>query len=295
MLINAACIPCMTKMTLNLSKKLSLDKDTTKRVFEKILKIPGLRGEDWNITSGEIIEQIMTVLTNTVGQADPFKRDKEMQNKMVMDIYPYLKELINEAPDPLYEAVRLAILGNSIDFVTTDKTPDIKKTIEESRNVHLSRERYDQFHEKVKNTKRLLYIGDNSGEIVIDKLLIEVLVKEYSVAVFFVSRSVPTMNDVTLEEARFVGMDQVATLIENGVDGPLAGTLLDRVSQEMRDHMDQADLIISKGGANFETLQEEFGKFETDISFMVVSKCQNYIDLYQLPIGVPLLVNRYRA
>ena len=199
MLINAACIPCMTKMTLNLSKKLSLDKDTTKRVFEKILKIPGLRGEDWNITSGEIIEQIMTVLTNTVGQADPFKRDKEMQNKMVMDIYPHLRELVNEAPDPLYEAVRLAILGNSIDFVTTDKTPDIKKTIEESRNVHLSRERYDQFHEKVKNTKRLLYIGDNAGEIVIDKLLIELLVKEYSLEVIFVSRSIPTMNDVTLE------------------------------------------------------------------------------------------------
>jgi uncharacterized protein with ATP-grasp and redox domains len=212
---------------------------------------------------------------------------------MVLDIYPFLKELVNKAPDPLYEGVWFAILGNSIDFLKTVKTPDIIKTIEKSRHVPPSRERFDQFHEKVRKTKRLLYIGDNSGEIVIDKLLIELLVKAYSLEVVFVSRSTPTMNDATLEEARFVGMDQVATLIENGIDGPLAGTLLDRVSQEMRDHIDQADLIISKGGANFETLQEEFEKFETDISFMLVSKCQNYFDLYHVPVGVPLLVNRF--
>jgi len=240
MLINAACIPCMTKMTLNLSKKLSLNSDTTKRVFEKILKIPGLRGEDWNTTSGPIIEQIMIVLSDAVGKADPFKKDKQIQNKMVLDIYPFLTDWVNKAPDPLYESVKLAILGNAIDFLTMDETPDIKNTIEKSRNIPLCRERFDQFLEKVKNTKRLLYIGDNSGEIVIDKLLIELLVKEYSLEVIFVSRSIPTMNDVTLEEARFVGMDQVANLIENGIDGPFAGTLLDRVSQEMRDHVDQA-------------------------------------------------------
>jgi uncharacterized protein with ATP-grasp and redox domains len=210
---------------------------------------------------------------------------------MILDIYPGLKQAVNGAPDPLYEAVKLAIIGNSVDFMMTDKSMDTLEMIKERMEYALPVETFKEFRGKLNSTRRLLYIGDNAGEIVFDKLLIETIKEVRDVEVFFVVRSVPILNDVTLREAQFVGMDRVATVIENGIDSPLPGTFLKRCSRELRDLVDKADLIISKGGGNFDTLDEERKRLDMNITFMFLSKCYPYKQHFGVELSNPIMAN----
>jgi uncharacterized protein with ATP-grasp and redox domains len=126
---------------------------------------------------------------------------------------------------------------------------------------------------------------------VFDKLLIKTIRKMCNPEIAFVVRSVPTLNDATLDEARAVGMDKVATLVENGIDGPLPGTILKRCSNEVIDLVSRADLIISKGGGNFDTLEEEKGDLKGKITFMLLSKCDPYYRYFGVELHQPVLAN----
>ncbi|MGD9321226.1 MAG: ARMT1-like domain-containing protein, partial [Desulfobacteraceae bacterium] len=139
----------------------------------------------------------------------------------------------------------------------TAKPANTLQLIEERMVYALPEETFKEFVGKLNSAKRLLYIGDNAGEIVFDKLLVETIREGQDIEVFFVVKSVPVLNDATLKEAQYVGVDKVATVIENGIDSPLPGTILKRCSREVRELVEGADLIISKGGANFDTLDEE--------------------------------------
>ncbi len=103
----------------------------------------------------------------------------------------------------------------------------------------------------------------------------------------------PTLNDATLSEAKSVGLDKIATVIENGIDGPLPGTLLSRCSSEVKELVRQSDLIISKGGGNFDTLDEERKHLRKNISFMLLSKCEPYYKHFGVKIYDPILANYY--
>ncbi|MGD9034004.1 MAG: ARMT1-like domain-containing protein [Desulfobacteraceae bacterium] len=198
---------------------------------------------------------------------------------------------MNAAPDPLYEAVKLAIIGNSVDFMMSDKSVDTLEMIKKRMEYALPEETFKEFVGKLNSTRRLLYIGDNAGEIVFDKLLIETIREGQDVEIFFVVRSVPILNDVTLREAQFVGMDRVATVIENGIDSPLPGTILKRCSRELRELVERADLIISKGGGNFDTLDEERKRLDMNITFMFLSKCYPYKRHFGVELSNPIMAN----
>jgi uncharacterized protein with ATP-grasp and redox domains len=104
---------------------------------------------------------------------------------------------------------------------------------------------------------------------------------------------VPTLNDATLKEAKSVGLDKIATVIENGIDGPLPGTLLSRCSGEVNDLVHWSDLIISKGGGNFDTLDEERKHLNKNISFLLLSKCEPYCNHFDMKLYQPILANSY--
>jgi uncharacterized protein with ATP-grasp and redox domains len=106
-----------------------------------------------------------------------------------------------------------------------------------------------------------------------------------------VVKSVPVLNDATLKEAHFVGMDKVTTVLENGVDSPLPGTILKRCSSEVRELVERADLIISKGGANFDTLDEERKRLHMNITFMLLSKCYPYNQHFGVELSQPIMAN----
>ena len=291
MLIKPDCIPCILTMSISAIRNLPLDEDSAKDLYVRILEIPSLRGQSWNITSAEIIELVWEKITDTTSSADPLYLLKAEQNKRIMEAYPFLKKLVNEASDPLYTAVKLAILGNAIDVMISDNKHYIENSITEKLEASVSKEMYGEFKNRLEQSRRLLFFGDNAGEIVFDRLLIETIRKMYDPEISFVVRSVPALNDATLDEARVVGINKIATLVENGIDGPLPGTILKRCSKEVTDLVSRADLIISKGGGNFDTLEEEKESLRDKITFMLLSKCDPYYKYFGVEIDQPVLAN----
>lgn len=273
MKIQADCIPCILTMTLKAVKNLSLTPSAEKDLFTEILKIPGLQGLDWNQTSPAIIETVMTLITKTVHDPDPFLKEKIHLNTQALALLPVLTNWVEDSAEPLYTAAKIAILGNSMDIMMPGGLSSLEKFILEKLDVPLSREAFDLFCRQLSKARQILYLTDNAGEIGFDRLFIQTLKKQYDVNVTVVVRSLPTLNDATLGDAREAGLDQVATLMENGIDGPFPGTSLKRCSQAVRQLAHESDLIISKGGGNFDSLSEEVHDLKTPVIFMLLSKC----------------------
>jgi uncharacterized protein with ATP-grasp and redox domains len=289
-------------MSTSAIRILTSDEKIIRELLCEILEIPSLRGLYWDITSSEVIELVMEKIVAAMNDSNPFHALKMQQNEKMMELYPYLKSLLNEAPDPLYLAVQLAILGNAIDLMISDTPLDIEtamgERLEEARIPVVS---FLEFRKKLDESKLVLYFGDNSGEIILDKLLIEAM-KEWrmknrernDLEVVFVVRSRPTLNDATLQEARMVGMDKITSVLENGIDGPLPGTITSRCSSKVEDLLHRADLIISKGGGNFDTLEEEQKHFNRDTTFLLLSKCVPYCNYFHAELYQPILANFFR-
>ena len=293
MLLEAECVPCILRMSVAALRQLPLDENTIRELTAEILEIPCLRGLDWNTTSAEVIEDVWRKIVKKTGSSDPFRLVKSNQNKKIMDLYPVLQQMVNGAADPLYTAVKLAILGNSIDLMVADSAVTIENSIRDKVDALLPLEIYSAFERQLRASKRLVYFGDNAGEIVFDKLLIETIKELHSPEIVFVVRSVPTLNDATLAEARSIGMDNIVRVVENGIDGPLPGTVLRRCSNEVNDLVRRFDLIISKGGGNFDTLDEEKEQLQKKISFLLLSKCEPYYRHFGIEIYQPILANYY--
>lgn len=295
MLIQPDCIPCILNMTMKAMYNLSLSPEAEKILFSEILKIPGLRGLDWNQTSPAIIEAIMTLITKTVHDPDPFLKEKTHLNTQALNLLPFLEKLADESADQLYTAAKIAILGNSMDIMMPGGLLSLEKFImEKLETTSLSQDDLNQFRGQLSKTKKILYFTDNAGEIVFDRLFVRTLKKQYDVNVVFVVRGMPTLNDATLKEALDAGLDKAGDLMENGIDGPFPGTLLKRCSTEVRALADQANLIISKGGGNFDSLGEEVRDIKTPVTFMLLSKCRPLNAAFNKSLHEPVMANFFK-
>ncbi len=183
---------------------------------------------------------------------DPYRSVKGIYNRIALGMLPALRRTAASA-DGLEGGVRAAIAGNVIDFGIYE-TIDLNRSIEESFRLPLSSAPYRLFADRVASSSRILYLCDNAGEIVFDRVLLEVLRgkgKNVTAAV----KGSPVINDATREDADAAGLPECARVIDNGSDG--IGTLLETCSQDFRNEYRAADLIISKGQANYETLMQE--------------------------------------
>ncbi len=293
MFLKPDCIPCILKMTISSLRKLPLDENSVKALYSDILQIPALRGQVWETTSPEVIEDVWKKIVAKVNSRDPFFETKSNQNEKIMLLYPFLEKMVSEAADPLKLAVKLSILGNSMDFMVADSSLAVEKSIAAKAKLPLSDNSYSQFRKQLEATCHLLIFADNAGEIVFDRLMIETIKRLYQPKISFVVRSVPTLNDATLREAKAVGIDRIVNVIENGIDGPLPGTILSRCSDDVNDLVGRSDLIISKGGGNFDTLDEERKHLNKKISFLLLSKCAPHFDHFGVKLYHPVLSNTF--
>jgi len=291
MLLKPDCIPCVLNMSISVLRRLPLDEDTVKNLYTEILEIPSLQGRSWNTTSVHVIEEVMKKIHRTLNDRDPFASEKDRQNRVVEALYPQLKSWVESSTNPLYTAAKLAILGNAIDFMVPQNTADIEKSIRDKLDFPLDQGEYEKFENNLKNSKRVLYFSDNCGEVVLDRLFMETVKGLFDIEFVLVVKSVPAMNDVTWKEAQAVGMDGLATVIENGIQGPVPGTILARCSDTVKEWMDKTDLFISKGGGNFDTLDEEKEALPKPIVFMLLSKCHPYFKTFGVEVNRPILYN----
>jgi hypothetical protein len=196
---------------------------------------------------------------------DPYFEIKRTFNRLMLEYYPGLKKLVDKAPEPFSMALRLAIAGNVIDF-GPNRPFDFKDTLQRAKSMVLAIDDSASLKKAISRAGLLLYLGDNAGEIVMDRILLETVRHPN---VYFGVRGAPVLNDATIDDARFVGIDRIARVISNGDDAP--GTILEATSPEFRDIFDRADLIVAKGQGNYEGLCG----VDQNIYFILMAKCDH--------------------
>ena len=253
---NLECIPCIIRQTVDTVRYSTDDPNLQRAVVNRVLHF--LYNASLEVTPPELGKKVYHIISNNTRNKDPYREMKHSYNQSALEIYDDLSKLIDQDSNPLEMAAKLAIMGNIIDYGVTNNPISIQQVITDSKKIEFSINHLDYLLKDLRRDTNILYLADNAGEIVFDKLLLETFRhsfpgKEFNITV--VVRGGPIIDDATKEDAEFTRMNEVARVIDNGDDTP--GTLLKYVSDEMRKYYDQAELIISKGQGNYETLDQE--------------------------------------
>ncbi|MCD6441310.1 MAG: DUF89 family protein [Candidatus Marinimicrobia bacterium] len=255
------CLPCFLQQTLRAGRVATDDEKILKQLLDDVgMMLKDIPLENTPPETGMLIYQKISQIT---GNKDPYKKIKRTNVEKALLLYPELKEKVSNSEDRLLVAIRFAITGNVIDL-GVNKEFDIVNEIKKILTQDFAVFDYSKFKTALNNAENILYIGDNAGEAVFDKILIEELNKP----VTYVVREIPVINDVTKEEARFIGIDKVAKIVSSGTTAP--GTILDLCNEKFIDIFNNADLIISKGQGNYEGLSG----VDRSLFFLLKVKCK---------------------
>jgi hypothetical protein len=222
-----------------------------------------------------IARNVYGMIHEITGIADPYLDLKRWSNRKALEIYPKLKARVRAAGDPLFRAVKLAVAGNIIDYGARnalDLESELARILEwENEKVDREPPRFFDFvsfRKALDTSKSVLYLADNAGEAVFDRVLIEVITeRDPGKEVIYAVRGKPIINDVLLEDALYCGLDRVSRLVSSGTDAP--GTVLDTCRPGFVERFFEADLVISKGQGNFEALSETTRR----VFFLFMAKC----------------------
>lgn len=276
------CRDCYDRQLRRLVDLCGLDETAYARMREVKDDIIARFGDERvdSLYMGEMLERIAPIL----GTDDPYAEVKADYNRMLLEREPDCLAQIERSDDPFQLALRYAAAGNLIDFgakhsfdrAAVDdllaRVPSLSFAIDDS----------EALHERIRSASSILYLGDNCGEIVLDKVLIEQIAHESPDAdIVFGVRGGPIINDVTVRDAEQVGMGDVARVLPSGLAVP--GTVPAESSDEFQRAYYGADVVISKGMGNFETLGGACGR--DDVFFVLMAKCELVADI----IGAPLM------
>ncbi len=270
--VDIDCFPCFLRQVVIALRYVDIDREVKIKIIKETL-------EDINNTDIELTPAHTTTLIHRRVRAlignDPFKEVKKRYNDIALSLYSELKDLVNRSKEPLMSATRLAVAGNSIDFgiyTEIDIHTEIKRALEDSFSI----DHFNAFKEHVLSNREILYLLDNAGEIVFDRILIETLISMDREVTAIVKGS-PVINDATLDDAIDTGLAEICTVKDNGSDA--IGTILQWSSDEFKELFARSSFVISKGQGNFETLIGE----NKNILFLFQAKC----DVVARRIGVP--------
>jgi len=257
------CIPCLLRQTLEAAKLTTDDMAIHEQVIRKALRT----ASKMNLLESPpfMAQRIHRIVRQMTGNNDPYRNIKDRFNYFALELYPKLKEQIERSRDPLDMAIRLAIAGNIIDSGVNHNINEtqVNNAIEHALTAPLAGD-LEEFLEAVSEAKDILYLADNAGEIVFDRLLIEQMPLE---KITLVVKGSPVINDACLVDAQVTGVADLVKVIDNGSDVP--GTILAECSEGFKRRFENADLIIAKGQGNYETLSD----VKKDIFFVLKAKC----------------------
>ena len=257
------------------------DEDTHRKVLDSVASM--LPKFPLHVTPPEIAQHVYAIVADITGNKDPCYEAKRQANQLTLSLYPHFKKVVTNSNDPLLAASKLAIAGNVIDLAPQSNYGDIKSIAELALVSPLGIDDYEEFKRSIGNSSHILYLGDNAGEIVFDRILIEEVRRIKGFEIHFVVREKPIINDVTLHDAISTGMDKVAKIISNGSDAP--ATILSQCSLQMLQLYHSADMIIAKGQGNYESLSDE----AKNIFFLLRVKCPVIARLLKARVGDAIL------
>jgi len=258
------CIPCFVRQALDSARLATDDEQIHEQVVREVLRLAA--DLDMSQSPPAIGQQIHRLIRKLINNNDPYRELKQRFNRLALRLCVELEERVRTSEDPLETALRLAIAGNIIDLgvKTSIKESDIERIIKDCLTADFDNQQIEEFRNAISQTGKILYLADNAGEIVFDRLLIEQMPAE---KVTVVVKGAPIINDATIEDAEFAGLTEMVEVIDNGSDVP--GTILETCSQTFRERFEDADLIIAKGQGNYETLSDA----DKDIFFILKAKC----------------------
>ena len=263
------CIPCFMQQALRAGRIVTSDEKKIKQILDRTGEM--VKTISMQATPAETGMMVYQIVREVTGVDDPYKFIKQQHIRETKSIYPELEKIVTNSDDSLLMAIKIAIAGNIIDL-GVNKEFDIVKDVKIILEQDFAILDYDAFKKQLKKTKNILYIGDNAGESVFDKILI----KELKKPVKYVVRSIPIINDVTYEDAIASGLDEVAELVDSGCKSP--GIILNQSTPEFFKLFNSSDLVISKGQGNFEGLSD----CDRQVFFLLKAKCHiisNHLDV----------------
>lgn len=264
------CIPCHVRAAVTSVKLLTDDEKIINNVIHKSL----LKASEFETYENlfELYYDIQKIVKENAPEKDPYKDFKKAINEICMDLEDEMKDLIYSSDNPFDAGLRICLAGNSIDVMQGYNRLDVnvlRKAIDNALIQALDDKVIKEFEEEVKNAGEILFVGDNAGEIVFDKVFIELLNKSYKKdgSIKYSVRGGYTLNDSTIDDARMVGIDRLAEVITTGVDMPASHLPL--CSERFMDAYNSSGLVIAKGQGNLEALLGE----DKNIFFLLKIKC----------------------
>jgi hypothetical protein len=267
------CIPCFFKQALEASRIAGAGQKTQKKILNKLSEI--IPDIPLNFTPPEIGRIIYGSVRELTSRKDPYKKIKEKSNELALRLYDRLKQKVSRSDDRLLTAVELAIAGNIIDYGvknSLDVDKELNKILNQEKKT-IGREdsslfKFRPFKNALGKADNILYLADNAGETVFDRILIEEIESIYgNKKVTYAVKEKPVINDALIKDARRCGIDKIARVISSGSDAP--GTVLSLCSRDFLKVYEEANMVISKGQGNFEALSRE----TRPVFFLFMAKC----------------------
>ena len=281
-LLSLDCLNCALNQLISATELVNMPEARRLALMQEAFATVARKGVNRN--NCEIIEEVYRIATRAIGDENPYREVKSHFNQGMMRLWPEVRRHIAESDNPLAAAVRAAIAGNLIDLAALglNVSLDIAMAkVHEVDRIGMYIDETASLAEALSKAKKLLVLGDNCGEIAMDRLLIETIRKLYpQLHVLYGVRGTAVVNDVTREDAAEVGMEEVAEIIDNG--DCVLSTLLYRTSPEFNRHFYDADVVICKGMGNYEGLH---GCDRGNIWFLLMAKCPTMSRLTKSPKG----------
>jgi damage-control phosphatase, subfamily I len=257
---NLDCYPCFLRQALSAARRAGAAPELQREILLETLE--QLRALPPEATPPMMADDIHRLVRTRTANPDPYREAKAEATREALALLPVLREHLDRAADPLDIAVRIAIAGNIIDLGAAE-TYDLDETLARVFAAPLAIDGLAALRHALGSAKAVLYLADNAGETVFDRVLIEYLDRP----VTYVVKGGPIINDATREDALAAGVDRIAEIIDSGSQAP--GTVLEQCAESFRERFAEAELIIAKGQANDETLST----VSAPVFFLLQAKC----------------------
>lgn len=271
--IQLDCLPCFMRQVLDASRMATDQLEIQKAIIIDTAKL--IQNYEEYKYSPSVGREMHCIVKRHTGVSDPYKDVKARNIKTALSIYPSLKHFLFKKKDRLYWALKIAATGNIIDSAIYNDI-DVESQVEKELDREFAVCDLERFEKLLKDCKTLLIIGDNSGETVFDRVLIEDLL---CLNIIYAVRSEPIINDATAEDVYASDFNRSIKVVPSGCNTP--GTIIEECSSEFLEIYNNADIVISKGQGNFETLSEQ----KREIFFLLKAKCPIVADRLGVHVG----------
>ena len=282
------CIPCLIDKALNQIPE-NTSEDIKLSFAKTVLSV--ISEAPVTITAPEIVAKITDLVSETFGAKDNYNKIKKYFNSLMLSKVEYISSKIKISDNPLYLSLCYAMLGNYIDFGAMNNVDEdyLDSILNTADKLDFDSSEFNNLKSDLENSKNLVYITDNCGEIVMDKLFIEQIKKAYPLLdVTIIVRGAPVLNDATIEDAIAVGLTNMGLVIPNGTN--IAGTCLNKISEKAKSAIENANVIIAKGQGNFETLSYS----KENIYYLFLCKCKLFADRFGVKRCTGMMLNDFR-